>query len=102
MFSAYPRVLEQIQQSDDALIKQGLEWLERAVPGFKPDWVRHAGVQRHPWGIGRFPPGQYKRLWQLQCAALKQPGLSLADVCGLHIEATLRMARSCVARMERE
>ena len=59
-------------------------------------------VTRHPWGLGRFPQGQYKRHWELQCAAEQQPGLSLADVCGTHIEATLRRARAGVERMERE
>ena len=72
------------------------------MPGFEPGWVRHAAVQRHPWGIGRFPPGQYKRNWQLMRTVEKQPGLSFADVCGCHIEATLRMARAGVERMERE
>ena len=102
MFSAYPRSVEQIEESDDALIKQGMEMLERSVPGFQQSWVRHAVVQRHPWGIGRFPPGQYKRHWELQCAAEQHPGLSLADVCGTHIEATLRRARAGIERMERE
>lgn len=102
MFSAYPRVLEQLEESDDVLIKQGMEMLERCVPGFQQSWVRNAVVTRHPWGIGRFPPGQYKRHWELQCAAEQQPGLSLADVCGTHIEATLRRARAGVERMERE
>jgi hypothetical protein len=72
------------------------------IPGFQTDWVAHAEVVRHPWGLGRFPPGQYKRNWELKCLFEKQPGLSLADVCGTHIEATVYMARACVARMERE
>ena len=102
MLSGYPRVLEQYDESDDVLLKQGVDMLERCMPGFQQSWVRNAVVTRHPWGLGRFPPGQYKRHWELQCAADEQPGLSLADVCGTHIEATLRRARAGVESMERE
>ena len=98
LLSAYPRTLELIGQPDETLLKLGIEQLQRVVPGFQPHWVTHAEIARYPWGVGRFPPGQYQRNWELKCLVERQPGLSLADVCGTHIEATLRMARAGVER----
>lgn len=102
LYSAYPKSLELIQQPDDALLKLGLEALHRMVPDFQEQWVERSEIVRHPWCLAHFPPGQYKRNWELQCLAEKQPGLALADVSGDHIEASLRRAEAGVARMQQE
>ena len=102
LLSAYPKTEELMRASDEAILKKGLAQLERVVPGFRPGWVRYARVKRHPFGAPSFPPGQYRRNWELQCLVENQPGMSITDARGAHMEASVRRARIAVERMQAE
>lgn len=102
LLSAFPRTEELMQESDEMILKKGLEQIERFVPDFRPKWVRHAQVKRHPIGAPSNLPGQFKRNWDLQCLVEDQPGMSITEARGAHMEASVRRARVAVSLMQAE
>ena len=102
LLSAYPKTEQLMRASDEAIVQKGLAQLERVVPGFQPGWVRHARVKRHPIGAPSYLPGQYRRNWELQCLVENQPGMSITDARGAHMEASVRRARVAVERLRAE
>ena len=102
LLSAYPKTEQLMQESDEVIVKKGLAQLERVVPRFRSGWVRHARVKRHAIGAPSYLPGQYKRNWALQCLVENQPGMSITDARGAHMEASVRRARVAVERMQAE
>ena len=98
----YPTSERLMQESDEGVLKISMEFLGRVIPDFDPNWVVHAAVKRHPFGVPRFPVGQYRRNWELQRLVEDQPGLWITEPRGTHMELSVRRARVAVSLMQRE
>ena len=100
-WSAYPKTVELIEQSDDDLIKTALSDMEELIPGFS-GWVDDVALVRHPWCNAIYPPGLYQGVIDFRAGAEALEGISFVGSAygGVHMEAAILTAARAVARVE--
>lgn len=99
----FPDTVELMKKSDEDLISHALTDMEVFVPGIK-NWVEHAAVVRHSWGVARYPAGSVKKILDFKAYAQTLKGVSFAgtDYEFIHMEAGIQSAYRAVERCLKE
>jgi len=95
----YPHTLDLMKQSDADIITHALGDMEAFVPQIR-QWVEHAEVVRHDWGIARYPVGAHGRILEFKAYAEGLEGVSFAgtDYEFVHMEGGLLSGQRAARR----
>ena len=99
-WSGHPITDDLIDQPDDVIIKKARDDIEIMIPGFS-HWIENATVVRHPYGVGRYPAGAYRRVLDFIDRAQHLKGISFVSsiLGGTSMEASIISAREAVSRV---
>ena len=100
VWSGHPTSNELFEQPDDVIIEKARRDIEIMIPGVA-QWIEDAAMVRHPYGVARYSPGDYKKVLNFIEQAKDLKGVSFVSsvLGGTSMEASIASAKAAVGRV---